>query len=75
MVALISLTSNTGNMELPSEIMIAFEALCDKWSKGEKQYRKQVEEARQAGTPFGAMQAHADQLSECRKNVLQLIGK
>lgn len=55
----------------PAEIA---EKLCTQWIKDERQYRAQVSEARAAGTPWSAMMAHADQLSECRRALQVVFG-
>jgi hypothetical protein len=47
--------------------------LANKWRKVEQKYREQVEEARRAGTPAAGMQAHADQLRECRTELEKVL--
>lgn len=45
------------------------EELCNRWITEEQQYRSQVAEAREKGTPYSAMMAHADQLAACRRQL------
>lgn len=48
--------------------------LVQQWIKDERQYRAQVQEAREKGTPWAGMLAHADQLSACRRAVQVAFG-
>lgn len=50
------------------------EALVTRWIQHERRYREQVAAARMAGTPCAGMMAHADQLSECRRELQTAYG-
>ena len=50
------------------------EKLATKWIAAERQYRDQVREAMLKGQLCLAMQAHADQLRECRRELQTAFG-
>ena len=50
------------------------EKLATKWIAAERQYRDQVREATHQGQLCPAMQAHADQLRECRRELQTAFG-
>lgn len=55
--------------------MEPFNTLAKRWQKDAEQYMRQVEEARQAGTPYDQMLSMATALRQCSKDLTSLIQK